>query len=668
MPKTLRHDNRKRVGASTSVEGRLGRAKVAAHLRSASTVRRLNMYNSKIKRNTKGEIVRGGVLGNRDQDIKSGMARIAPDRNWFSNTRTMDQDRLAKLRTDLAKKVNDPYLFLLKNKKLPMSLLVDSEKTRRMNLLTAESFQDTFGKKSKRKRPNLGDGVWDLDTLREKAESAQETYAEQKDSNIRRVQDSRELVKHAMFEKGQSKRIWGELFKVLDSSDVIVQVLDARDPMGTRCRYIEEHLRKERKHKHLIFLLNKCDLIPTWATARWVQILSKEYPTLAFHASMMNPFGKGSFIQLLLQFSRLHKEKKSISVGFIGYPNVGKSSVINTLRKKRVCSAAPIPGETKCWQYVSLFGRVHLIDCPGVVHATGESEADTVLRSVVRVEDLLEPEDYISEVLERVERKHLVHTYGIQHWVDHFDFLEKFARKAGRLLKGGDPDIRTAAKMVLYDWQRGRIPWFVLPPGAAPMENEESNANEDEEGLEVDPINEEEQDEDDPEMQRYREAKESLMVRQDFSKLRPNKAVASRRDPSLGPAEESDSEEWESHAAEEGEEEEEDSDEEDVAWEDLFPGAGGASSSSNSRKRYAGEHSGPEDEQEEGDMGGDPEEEGDRSAPEEETTKEDAPPHKRRKVVVHTRRVAVKKDSKSKGQRKQEKKVKGRQRRSEGKS
>ena len=54
--------------------------------------------------------------------------------------------------------------------------------------------------------------------------------------------------------------------------------------------------------------------------------------------------------------------------------------------------------------------------------------------------------------------------------------------------------------MVLYDWQRGRIPWFVLPPGAAPMENEESNANEDEEGLEVDPINEEEQDEDDPEV------------------------------------------------------------------------------------------------------------------------------------------------------------------------
>ena len=71
-------------------------------------------------------------------------------------------------------------------------------------------------------------------------------------------------------------------------------------------------------------------------TKRWLTSLSKEYPTLAFHASVTNPFGKGSLLGLLRQLSRLHNDKKYISVGFIGYPNVGKSSVINTLRTKKV--------------------------------------------------------------------------------------------------------------------------------------------------------------------------------------------------------------------------------------------------------------------------------------------------------------------------------------------
>jgi len=65
-----------------------------------------------------------------------------------------------------------------------------------------------------------------------------------------------------VFEKGQSKRIWGELYKVLDSSDVVVQVLDARDPEGTRSRFLERHLRRSHQcHKHMILLLNKCDLV-----------------------------------------------------------------------------------------------------------------------------------------------------------------------------------------------------------------------------------------------------------------------------------------------------------------------------------------------------------------------------------------------------------------------
>ena len=196
-----------------------------------------------------------------------------------------------------------------------------------------------------------------------------------------------------------------------------------------------------------------------WVTRRWVAILSKEYPTLAFHASINNPFGKGALINLLRQFSQLHQDKKQISVGFIGYPNVGKSSVINTLKKKKVCKAAPVPGETKIWQYITLMKRVFLIDCPGVVPPTDEEEATLVLRGVTRSERLPYPENYVPPILAQVKREYIVRTYGVHGWTDSEDFLNQIAIKTGRLLKG-EADIGAVAKQVINDWQRGRLPWF----------------------------------------------------------------------------------------------------------------------------------------------------------------------------------------------------------------
>lgn len=101
-------------------------------------------------------------------------------------------------------------------------------------------------------------------------------------------------------------------------------------------------------------------------------------------------------------------DKKQICIGFVGYPNVGKSSIINTLKKKKVCNVAPIPGETKVWQYITLMRRIYLIDCPGIVPPSAkDDEATKVLKGVVRVEHLSSPLDHIGPLLTRVRPEYL---------------------------------------------------------------------------------------------------------------------------------------------------------------------------------------------------------------------------------------------------------------------
>ncbi|KAL8824355.1 MAG: hypothetical protein Q9191_005113 [Dirinaria sp. TL-2023a] len=458
--------------------------------RSAKKAKTLNMFKGgDAQRNADGKITKAASFQSREKP----KARVEPNRKWFGNTRVISQDALASFREAMADRASDPYQVLLKSNKLPMSLVRDGQgkngiKEHQAKMqVEAAPFNDTFGPKAQRKRVKLS--VASLEDLAGETVKMHDTYRDRLEQakllsgNIATEEPIEEAVEEdpvvstaiePIFSKGQSKRIWNELYKVIDSSDVVIHVLDARDPIGTRCRSIEKYIREEASHKHVVFVLNKCDLVPTGVAASWVRALSKEYPTLAFHASITNSFGKGSLIQLLRQFSSLHSNRKQISVGMIGYPNTGKSSIINTLRKKKVCSVEPIPGSTKVWQYITLMKRIYLIDCPGVVPPSNEdTPQDILLRGVVRVEKLENPEQYIDAVLERTKPQHIERTYDIKGASTSAEFLEMLARKGGRLLKGGEPDVSGVARMVLSDFLRGKLPWYTPPPV---VENQDKDA------------------------------------------------------------------------------------------------------------------------------------------------------------------------------------------------
>ncbi|KUJ18822.1 NGP1NT-domain-containing protein [Mollisia scopiformis] len=450
--------------------------------RDAKKVKSLKrLTEGKARHNAAGDIVQAAKF----QSKTLPSARVEPNRKWFTNSRVISQDALASFREAMAERASDPYSVLLKTNKLPMSLIRDGQGKNGLKehqakmAVEASPFGEVFGPKAQRKRVKIG--ASSLEDLAEHSVKSHDTYLDRLEQakllsgnsiETEAVGEAAEIddgqitsAREAIFSKGQSKRIWNELYKVIDSSDVVIHVLDARDPLGTRCRSVEKYIREEAPHKHLIFVLNKCDLVPTGVAASWVRFLSKDYPTLAFHASITNSFGKGSLIQLLRQFSSLHSDRKQISVGFIGYPNTGKSSIINTLRKKKVCTVAPIPGETKVWQYITLMKRIYLIDCPGVVPPSStDTPQDILLRGVVRVENVENPEQYIPAVLAKTKPQHMERTYQIKAYTTHIEFLELLARKGGRLLHGGEPDVDGVAKMVLNDFLRGKIPWFTAPP------------------------------------------------------------------------------------------------------------------------------------------------------------------------------------------------------------
>lgn len=154
------------------------------------------------------------------------------------------------------------------------------------------------------------------------------------------------------------------LHRVIDESDIIVLVLDARDPEGCRSRLVEEEVRRrEAEGKKLVFVLNKVgewrdfpgdffvslsvDLVPKANAQAWLKYLRHTTPTLPFLSSPASQHQRANISSTtapaLLKLLKAYKPKAgSATVGVVGYPNVGKSSLINSLKRSKVGYAWPL--------------------------------------------------------------------------------------------------------------------------------------------------------------------------------------------------------------------------------------------------------------------------------------------------------------------------------------
>eukprot|EP00002_Diphylleia_rotans_P023303 TRINITY_DN457_c0_g3_i1.p1 TRINITY_DN457_c0_g3~~TRINITY_DN457_c0_g3_i1.p1 ORF type:complete len:590 (-),score=173.27 TRINITY_DN457_c0_g3_i1:73-1842(-) len=291
-----------------------------------------------------------------------------------------------------------------------------------------------------------------------------------------------------------SKRAYFKEFrKVVEVADVILEVLDARDPLGCRSKDIEQYILQRDPNKRIILVLNKIDLVPKDVVEKWLKYLRNEFPTIAFKSSTQTQrknlghskanifnasssliqssecLGAENLLSLLKNYARNRNIKTAIRVGIIGYPNVGKSSLINSLKRARVVGVGSTPGFTKVAQEVSLDKNIKLIDSPGIVFGStdGQVDNDIVLRNCVRIEQLDDVIEPVQNILKRCTKEQLMLIYQMPNFDDLNGFLLNMANKIGKLRRGGLVDLQAAARTVLQDWMDGKIPFYTIPPELA---------------------------------------------------------------------------------------------------------------------------------------------------------------------------------------------------------
>lgn len=243
---------------------------------------------------------------------------------------------------------------------------------------------------------------------------------------------------------------WPVVMNVLRNSDVVLLLVDARMPEITRNSEIVDKV-QNMKDKRLVIVFNKSDLI----SRKEIEKLKKQYPN-AFFVSSTKKIGVGKLKSTLNNMAD-NWNKPSLRIGLVGYPNIGKSTLINLLAPAAKAKVSSVSGTTKKTQWVRN-GKLRIMDSPGII-PFGDRKVQIGMTASKDPHKIRNPEKVAIRIIEFIMKKDvkLLEKYYKASGDTAYDVFEDIGHKMGYLVKGGEVDENRVAIKVIDDWQRGRI-------------------------------------------------------------------------------------------------------------------------------------------------------------------------------------------------------------------
>ena len=242
-----------------------------------------------------------------------------------------------------------------------------------------------------------------------------------------------------------ASNFWRIVNEVLEKADIILLVGDSRAP--DKSFNIEVIHKCKKLNKKIIKILNKVDLL----TKKEQDKLQKDYPDIITISATKH----WSTMRLLRLINKVAEGEKSV-VGVLGYPNTGKSSIINAIRGRGSAPVSSVSGYTKGKQIIRVTQKIKLIDTPGVIPY---QEQDDLLHAIISAkspEQIKDVEDIAMGLLEYAKGR-IEKFYGVKKIDDYDETLDNVAVKKNLLKKGGKPDQKAAAIRIIHDWQKHKI-------------------------------------------------------------------------------------------------------------------------------------------------------------------------------------------------------------------